>query len=322
MKSAAPLGYLTAAGERALAILPLTWFVLSVSILVCAIITVLWWLGVRRARANLRTADEIAAVAIHRGQNGVRWIGIGLLITIVPLLVTLAWTMATLAATSGPPANPGVVLDVTGHQWWWEVQYDASEPDQTFTTANEIHIPVNTRVLVRLHGADVIHSFWVPKLTGKTDTIPGQTNVAWLQARTPGRYLGQCTEYCGWQHAHMALEVVAESPQDFARWRAQQLRPAPGPTSQAQQRGQALVEYRCGLCHQVRGTLAGSHAAPDLTHLKSRRMIAAGLLPNSPGTLGGWIEGAQSIKPGCLMPDQNLSAEELGDVVAYLERLQ
>jgi cytochrome c oxidase subunit 2 len=247
---------------------------------------------------------------------------VGLLITIVPLMVTLAWTMATLAATSGPPANPGVVLDVTGHQWWWEVQYDAPEADQTFTTANEIHIPVNTRVLVRLHGADVIHSFWVPKLTGKTDTIPGQTNVAWLQARNPGRYLGQCTEYCGWQHAHMALEVVAESPQDFARWRAQQLQPAPAPTSDAQQRGQALVEYRCGLCHQVRGTFAGSQAAPDLTHLKSRRMIAAGVLPNSSGALSGWIEAAQSIKPGCLMPNQNLSAQELGNVVAYLESLK
>jgi cytochrome c oxidase subunit II len=322
MNGSVPLGYLTAAGERALGILPLTWFVLALSILVCAIITVLWWVGVWRTHAGHGGSEETRAVQVQRGPSGVRWIGIGLLITIVPLLVTLAWTMATLAATSGPPENPGVVLDVTGHQWWWEVQYDAAEPDQTFITANEIHIPVNTRVLVRLHGADVIHSFWVPKLTGKTDTIPGQTNVAWLQARNPGRYLGQCTEYCGWQHAHMALEVVAEPPQEFARWRAQQLRPAPEPTGQAQQRGEALVEYRCGLCHQVRGTLAASRAAPDLTHLKSRRMIAAGLLPNSPATLGGWIEGAQGIKPGCLMPNQNLSADELGNVVAYLESLQ
>jgi cytochrome c oxidase subunit 2 len=120
----------------------------------------------------------------------------------------------------------------------------------------------------------------------------------------------------------MALEVVAESPQEFAAWRDQQLRPAPDPASEAQQRGRALVEYRCGLCHEVRGTLAGARAAPDLTHLSSRRMIAAGMLRNNPAALRGWIESAQGIKPGCLMPDQNLSAAQLSDVVAYLESLR
>jgi cytochrome c oxidase subunit II len=211
---------------------------------------------------------------------------------------------------------------VTGHQWWWEVRYDASDPDQIITTANEIHIPVNTRVQVRLRGADVIHSFWVPQLTGKTDTIPGQVNVSWLEAREPGRYLGQCTEYCGWQHAKMRLEVVAESRGDFERWRAQQLQPAPPPTNGAQARGRELVEYRCGLCHRVGGTGAGSAVGPDLTHLESRRMIAAGVLSNQPGNVAAWIEDAQAIKPGALMPNQGLSAQELQDVVAYLESLK
>jgi cytochrome c oxidase subunit II len=321
MIGVAPLGYLGAAGERARDILSLTWFTLTVSILVSVIITVLLWLGIRRAHGR-GGAAETRAVGVERGQRGVRWISVGLLVSAVPLLITLIWTMVTLAAVSGPPSNPGLVLDVTGHQWWWEVQYDAPQPDQIFVTANEIHIPVNTRVLVRLHGADVIHSFWVPKLTGKTDTIPGQTNDSWLQASAPGRYLGQCTEYCGRQHAHMALEVVAQSPEDFAHWRAQQLLPAQEPSSAAAERGRALVEYRCGLCHQVRGTLAGSHAAPDLTHLKSRRMIAAGLLPNTPGTLSGWIEDAQGIKPGSLMPNQDLTAQQVADVVAYLETLR
>ncbi len=321
MKSLAPLGYLQAAGERAHAIVSLTWFTLIVSILVCIVIAVLLWMGVRRARAN-GGAAETRAVAVERGPQAVHWIGVGLSISAIPLVITLIWTMVTLAATSGPPSDQGLVLDVTGHQWWWEVRYPGSEPDQSFSTANEIHIPVNTRVLVRLHAADVIHSFWVPKLSGKTDTIPGQTNLTWLQARTPGRYLGQCTEYCGWQHAHMALEVVAQSPQDFARWRAEQLRPADPPRSTTQGRGLELVEYRCGLCHQVRGTLAASHVGPDLTHLESRRMIAAGMLPNGAGTLGGWIEAAQGIKPGSLMPNQDLSAEQLGDVMAYLETLQ
>jgi|SRR5579863_30727 len=321
MTSRVPLSYLQAAGERAHAILPLTWFTLLVSIIVCAVIGVLLWLAVRRA-ASSGGAAETRAIALTEAGGGMRWINLGLLVSAVPLLITLVWTMVTLAATVQPAQQPRIVVDVTGHQWWWEVKYNATEPDQTFTTANEIHIPINTRVLVRLHGADVIHSFWVPRLTGKTDTIPGQTNVSWLEAGSPGRYLGQCTEYCGWQHAHMQLEVVAQSADEFARWRARQLQPAPAPQEGAATRGMALVEFRCGLCHEVRGTMAGSHVGPDLTHLKSRRLIAAGALPNTPGTLTSWIEDAQGIKPGNQMPDQKLTVQQVADVVAYLETLQ
>jgi cytochrome c oxidase subunit II len=316
-----PLNYLTAAGARAQATLGLTWFTLIVSILVCVIIAMLLWAAVRRARAS-GGAAETRAMALSDAVGGVRWIGVGLLLSAVPLLVALVWTMVTLAAVAEPATPPGMVIDVTGHEWWWEVRYDAAEPDQIFTTANEIHIPVNTRVRVRLHGADVIHSFWVPQLTGKTDAIPGQTNISWLEARDAGRYLGQCTEYCGWQHAHMRLEVVAESRSDFERWRAQQLQPAPPPDTAAQARGRDLVVYRCGLCHKVRGTDAGSVVGPDLTHLESRRTIAAGTLANQPGNLAAWIEDAQAIKPGNLMPNQGLSAQQLQDVVAYLESLK
>lgn len=315
-----PLAYLSSAGERAHAIVPLTWFTLWVSILVVIIIGVLLGLGIWRAGRN-GGAEETRAAPLTAAQGGSRWIGIGVAISAVPLTVTLVWTMVTLAAVAEPSRQPPLVLDVTGHQWWWEVTYNAAEPDQVFATANEIHVPVNTRVLVRLHGADVIHSFWVPKLTGKTDTIPGQVNTSWLEAEQPGVYLGQCTEYCGWQHAHMGLEVIAQSAADFEAWRRQQVQPAPAPQNAAQQRGQALVEYRCGLCHEVRGTAAGSHVGPDLTHLQSRRTIAAGLLPNNTGTLSGWIEDAQGLKPGNQMPNQNLSAEQLGDVLAYLETL-
>jgi cytochrome c oxidase subunit II len=300
---------------------PLTWFTLIVSILVCLIIAWILWAAARRARAS-GGAAETRAATLSDNREGARWISFGLAVSAVPLLITLVWTMVTLAATSEPAQTPNMVLDVTGHQWWWEVQYNAAEPDEIFTTANEIHIPVNTRVLVRLHGADVIHSFWVPKLTGKTDTIPGQTNVSWLQAQSPGRYLGQCTEYCGWQHAHMQLQVIAQSPEDFAAWRAQQIAPAPAPQGDAAVRGLDLVEFRCGLCHAVRGTTAASHVGPDLTHLASRLTIAAGVLPNNAGTLMGWIEGAQGIKPGNQMPNQNLTAQQLSDVVAYLETLQ
>ncbi len=317
----APLAYLSASGERAEAIVPLTWFTLVVSIAVCLIIATLLWLAVRRASGD-GGAMETRAVAVQRGPSGTRWITLGLWLSAVPLAITLVWTMVTLAAVSGPPAHTALTLDITGHQWWWEVTYLDSDPSQTFSTANEIHIPVGTRVLVRLHGADVIHSFWVPQLSGKTDTIPGQTNLAWLQADRAGRYRGQCSEYCGAQHAHMGLEVVAEDPAAFRAWRAQQLQPAPAPQALNQQRGLALVEYRCGACHAVRGTHAGARSAPDLTHIASRGMIAAGMLPNNAGTLSGWIENAAHIKPGSLMPDQQLKSDDLGDVVSYLESLQ
>jgi cytochrome c oxidase subunit 2 len=317
----APLGYLDAAGERAQAIVPLTWFTLIVSTLVCLIVAILLWLGIRRANSN-GGAPEMRATQVQRGPHGIRWITIGLMLSGLPLLATLVWTMVALAAVSGPPDHPGLVLDVTAHQWWWEVRYDSEEPSKTFTTANEIHIPVGARVLVRLHGADVIHSFWVPQLSGKTDTIPGQTNLSWLQARQAGRYRGQCSEFCGFQHAHMAFEVVAQPAADFELWRTQQLESAPPAITAAQLRGLALVEYRCGLCHRVRGTSAGAISAPDLTHLQSRRMIAAGTLLNNSGNLVGWTEDPQSIKPGALMPRQYLSAQQLSDVLAYLSVLK
>jgi cytochrome c oxidase subunit 2 len=317
----AALGYLNAAGPRAQTILPLTWLTLAISVLVCLIIAILLWLGVRRARSR-GGALETRAAPIARGGDGINWITTGLLLSAVPLLGTFIWTMVALAAISGPPDHPALILDVTAHQWWWEVRYAAHEPSETFVTANEIHIPVGVPVLVRLHGGDVIHSFWVPKLSGKTDAIPGQTNLSWLQADRPGRYRGQCSEYCGLQHAFMAFEVVAEPRSDFERWRADELRPAPAPVTPAQSRGLALVQYRCGLCHEVRGTEAGAISAPDLTHLMSRGTIAAGRLLNNPGNLSGWIEDPQGIKPGSLMPNQYLSAQELSDVRAYLELLK
>jgi cytochrome c oxidase subunit 2 len=247
---------------------------------------------------------------------------LGVLISAVPLFITLVWTMVALAKVSGPPRNAALTLDVTGHEWWWEVRYNAPRSSEIFTTANEIHIPVGVPVLVRLHGADVIHSFWVPKLSGKTDAIPGQINMSWLQARVPGRYRGACQEFCGSQHANMAFEVVAQSRQDYDLWRETQLQAAPDPTTQPQIRGLNVVEYRCGLCHQVRGTRAGAVSAPDLTHVMSRRLLAAGTIPNTPGNLAGWIQNPQALKPNSLMPNQYLSGEQLSDVLAYLETLK
>jgi len=313
-----PLGYLNAAGARADVILPLTWFTLIVSAVVCIVIAALLWAGIRRRHAT----TDIRSVRLERGGNGLRWISLGVLISAVPLFITLVWTMVALAKVSGPPRNPALTLDVTGHEWWWEVRYNAPRTSEIFTTANEIHIPVGVPVLVRLHGADVIHSFWVPKLSGKTDAIPGQINMSWLQARVPGRYRGACQEFCGSQHANMAFEVVAQSREDYDLWREAQLQAAPDPTTQPQIRGLNVVEYRCGLCHQVRGTRAGAISAPDLTHVMSRRLLAAGTIPNTPGNLAGWIQNPQALKPNSLMPNQYLSGEQLSDVLAYLETLK
>lgn len=316
-----PLTYLTSAGARAASVVPLTWYLLTVSIIVVLVIAMLLWAGVRRSRPHDLNVG-MSAIPVERGDNGIRWISVGVMVSAVPLVVALVWTMLTLAAVAGPPAHPGLVLDVTGRQWWWEVRYNADSPPDIFETANEIHIPVGVPVLVRLHGGDVIHSFWVPQLTGKTDTIPGQVNLSWLEADKPGRYLGQCTEFCGFQHAHMQFEVVAEPRAQFDRWESQQRQSAPAPVTPQATRGLALVEYRCGLCHRVRGTDAGAISAPDLTHLMSRRTIAAGTLINNPGNLVGWIQNPQNIKPGSLMPNQVLSAAQLSDTLAYLESLK
>jgi cytochrome c oxidase subunit 2 len=316
-----PLGYLDSAGPRAHAVVPLTWFTLIISVTVCIVVAVLLWIAVRRARST-DDPGNMHAIPVRRGGDGLRWISVGLMISAVPLAITLVWTMVTLAAIGAPPANPGVVIDVTGRQFWWDVKYSGHTPAEEFTTANEIHIPINVPVLVRLHGGDVIHSFWVPQLSGKTDTIPGQTNLSWMQADKPGRYLGQCSEFCGWQHAHMQFEVVAETQEEYDAWRAQQVKPAIVAATPEQTRGMQFVEYRCGLCHQVRGTSAGAVNAPDLTHLMSRRMLAAGTLPNDYGNLAGWIQTPQASKPGNQMPNQYLTGQQLSDTLAYLETLK
>jgi cytochrome c oxidase subunit 2 len=217
-----------------------------------------------------------------------------------------------------------VTIEVTGQQWWWKARYlNESDPSAVLTTANEIHIPTGEPVRVKLIGADVIHSFWVPQLTGKTDAIPGQTNEMWLEAEKPGRYRGQCTEYCGWQHAHMAVFVIAEPRADFEKWLTAQLQPAPSPPGGSEAaRGEQLFVDHCGVCHKVLGTEAGGTVGPDLTHVMSRATIAAGTLPNTIGNLSGWIANPQTIKPGALMPNLYLSGPELQGIRSFLLTLK
>jgi cytochrome c oxidase subunit 2 len=236
---------------------------------------------------------------------------------LVPLLF---WTYGTLAAID-PRARPvDLVVDVVGKQWWWEIRYRDTVPGRTFTTANELHVPVGKRVELRLTSTDVIHSFWVPELQGKTDLIPGRENVTWIEASRPGEYGGQCAEYCGLQHATMGLLVVAQSEAEFERWAAGQRAGAKADTVNAQGR-QAFLRA-CGYCHTVRGTPAGGRMGPDLTHVASRRTLAAGLLPNTPGHLGGWIANPQALKPGTRMPRLPLSRDEFRLIHLYLQTLR
>jgi len=229
--------------------------------------------------------------------------------------------MITLSAVADSPKAPSLTIEIRAHQWWWEARYIDPIAADTFVTANELHIPVGTAVRLRLIGDDVIHSFWIPALAGKTDVIPGQTNAAWIEATTAGLYRGQCTEYCGLQHAHMSEAVIAESDAQFQQWRTLQLSDAASPESATSLQGQQVFLSHCAACHTVRGTDAGGILGPDLTHLMGRRTIAAGTLPNNLDSLTRWIANAQAIKPGCQMPAVELSHEDLVAVVAYVQTL-
>ena len=316
-----PMNYLTTAGPRADPATALTWGLIALSLLVVVIITVSVVVGVIVRRSDL-SRETLDGAPVSPEGGGMMWLYVGTPLTIVTLVAVLVWTMAVLASVGEPGTPPRLTIDVTGRQWWWEARYPGPGPAQAFETANEIHIPVGEPVLIHLHGADVIHSFWVPALSGKTDTIPGRENFAWLQANHAGVYRGQCTEYCGLQHAHMAVFVIAQPRVEFEAWRDNQLRPAmlaPDPVTAA---GEQLFVARCGECHAVAGTPAHARRGPDLTHLMTRRILAAGVLDNNVNNLSGWISDPQAQKPGARMPATFLSGPQLRAVVAYLETLR
>jgi cytochrome c oxidase subunit 2 len=222
--------------------------------------------------------------------------------------------------TQAPASNATrMTVRVIGHQWWWEVRY----PGTTAVTANEIHIPVRTPVRVEVRTADVIHSFWAPQLNRKIDAIPGRTGVVELSADRVGHYRGDCAEFCGLQHAHMGLVVVAEPASAFRRWLAAEARPATSPQSQQARRGeQVFVDGPCSSCHTIRGTDAHGFVGPDLTHVESRNTLGALTVVNSPATLADWIRDSQHLKPGNQMPDFRLGPARLQAVATYLEGLK
>ena len=217
----------------------------------------------------------------------------------------------------------GIAIDVTGHQWWWEIRYNDVDASNIFTTANEIHIPVGVPVTFTLHGADVIHSFWVPNLAGKKDLIPGKVNSIWLQADKPGVYRGQCAEYCGLQYAQMAFWVIAESQEQFNAWKQNQTQTSVPAASDSQKRGQQVfLSSTCVMCHAINGTPAGSNIGPNLTHVGSRNTLAAATMANTREHLAQWIKDSQQIKPGNKMPQNNLSDADLQSLIDYLQSLK
>jgi cytochrome c oxidase subunit II len=301
-------------------IAPLGWVLTLISIMVTLIVTALLLIALARRRAV--TTSDVASDGHAAAIN--RWIVIGGVI--VPALViagSFVYTLQVQGAVSDPPGPPAMTVQVIGHRWWWEVRYDGPAPDERVTTANEIHLPVGRPIRVELTTQDVIHSFWVPQLAGKTDVINGQTNVTWLEARTPGTYRGECAEYCGVQHANMALSVVAEDSAGFAAWLAHQGTSAAVPQDTAARTGaRVFLAGGCPACHTVRGTWTLGVEGPDLTHVATRLTLGAGLLDNNEGNLAGWVSNAPALKPGIVMPATHLNSAELRALVAYLETLR
>lgn len=237
-------------------------------------------------------------------------------VTVVALSVLSYLAQDTVLANA---AAAPLQIKVLGHQWWWEVEYESPWPDQIFVTANEIHVPVGQPVTLKLETRDVIHSFWVPSLNGKTDLINEQENDLRFTVDHPGVYRGQCAEFCGLQHAHMGFEVVAESPAEFEAWRRSQLEPAVS----GDKRGDMVFRGKgCALCHTIRGTMSSGKVGPDLTHLASRRTIAAAELPLNQGNLAAWIADPQHIKPGNQMPQMPLDGPDVIALAHYLGTLQ
>lgn len=245
--------------------------------------------------------------------------------TVVILFVLIVASVGTGKGLSelGESSKDSLTIQVMGVQWWWQITYVTSDSSLSVTTANEIHIPAGRPVQLRLLSNDVIHSFWVPNLHGKTDLIPSRVNTQWIRADKPGVYRGQCAEFCGLQHAHMIISVVAESPDQFKAWYDRQLQPAAVPSDPVTQRGQQVfMDNACVYCHQIRGTDAAGQNGPDLTHFGSRLGIAANTVPNTPGNLGGWIADPQSTKPGNHMATVAVNSSDMQPLINYLESLK
>jgi len=314
---------LAPAGPQAAALFDLWNVMLVVCTIVFAMTIAALAIGVWRApRATERDQADLnphprKTTALRRR------VGWGIAASSLLLLMLLLASFLADRALSALPLADAVHIDLVGHQFWWEARYEPNAPEQTFTTANELHVPVGRPVLIRLRADDVIHSFWVPSLSGKKDLIPGRESTIALRADRAGTYRGQCAEFCGYQHAQMALVVIADLPADYERWRTLQRAPAPKPTTAEERHGLELVEQTsCAMCHAIGGTRARGRRAPDLTHVAGRGWLGAGAVENTPKGRADWIANAQMFKPGVNMPPLDAAADDLAAISAYLGSLR
>ncbi|WP_088695591.1 MULTISPECIES: cytochrome c oxidase subunit II [unclassified Rhizobium] len=289
-------------------------------VIVCAVIwilvmIVLGWALLRQGRPS----EEGLARRERRMTQAVSSAVVATAFVIAGLTIASFYTTRSLDRFD----HASLVVKVRAQQWWWQFIYDNGNSAKTFQTANELHIPVGVDIRLELEAADVIHSFWIPSLTGKRDLVPGRRNQLTLRADRPGVYRGQCAEFCGLQHGHMALFVIAQDNASFERWASGQRSDALLPSENEAVAGKAVFMVRpCAACHSIRGTEASGTAGPDLTHVASRRTIAAGLIDNTRGTLAAWIADPQTLKPGNNMPMVPLSSDELRQLAAYMDSLK
>lgn len=312
----APMRIFSSASEAAAGVTRLTWFMIVLSAMIYAIVIGAMCVPIMRRRRRVSEGVDLS-------ERSIRPILIGGL-ALPALVLAAVFVVAESAMGRYPDPPAGITVHVRAHQWWWELEYEADSHGPHFVTANELHIPVNVPVRLILTSNDVIHSFWVPQLQGKMDVIPGITNELRLVARRPGTYLGACEEFCGAQHANMAVRVIAEDSGAYQAWAAHQMADAGVVRDSALVEGQRLVVGGvCQTCHTVRGTPAQGRTGPDLTHVGSRLTLAAGTVPNTLGNIEGWIANPQAIKPGTTMPTlDTLNGLQLRAVAAYLESLK
>jgi cytochrome c oxidase subunit II len=314
------------AGRQAARISQQWWLFLWVLSAVFAVVAIFLFFAIYRRREETETeTPDLHLPPDPRAEARLSRAVIGAVVATIAILFGLLFSdfltgRAIYKLSSDPNA---LIIKVTGHQWWWEVQYDDPSPGNIMVTANEVHVPVGRTVQIDLRSLDVVHSFWVPNMHGKKDLIPGHPTSTWLKADREGKFRGQCAEFCGQQHAHMRLEFVAETPDKFETWLTSQRQIAPTPSTELQQRGQQVfLSSQCVMCHAIQGTNARATAGPDLTHLASRTLLAAGALPNTARDLASWIVNPQGIKPGVKMPANQFSTDDLNALVDYLRSLR
>jgi cytochrome c oxidase subunit 2 len=301
----------------------LWWSMLAVAAVVwIAVVLAAFWAAVSRRRTTREELQPVMPSPNDEQRRHARIVGALIGGTAGVLLLFLIFDFTVGRALAEHPSR-ALTVEIVGHQWWWEVHYVDPDPSKLLVDANELHIPAGEPVQVKLSSRDVIHSFWVPDLIGKRDLIPGYTSSIFLDADRPGIYRAQCAEFCGAEHAKMALVVVVHPRADFASWLARQRKPATEPNdSSAKQGERVFLAGACSSCHSITGTEAYGTLGPDLTHLASRRTIGAGTLMNTRGNLAGWVVDPQSLKPGVRMPSNQLAAKDLLALLDYLQTLK